>query len=317
MAENAFINNALSALVKKAAPAVRTAIHAASAGTGIDFAYLMQQAKVESDFQPDLKAKTSSATGLFQFLDKTWLQMVEKHGAQHGMADLADKTDDPAFRDKILALRNDPQKAAAMAAEFASDNRDYLLKNTSLKRNEIGPTELYLAHFMGAGGAANFISAMRDNPLQTAADLMPEAAMANRNVFYDKDTGAPRTLAGVYDFFDKKFAIKPGATTADQPQTPLRVSPGSLPSVPFSGAAGRVSSMTMSAADAVKQMTALMSAQDKALIALLSGGGGSGNDDDEDQGQTFLKSVSSSLARGGLMQNPVDLMVMAQKAALL
>ena len=73
---------------------------------------------------------------------------------------------------------------------------------------EVGATELYLAHFLGAGGAASFLNARDENPLTPAADLYPKAARANRGVFYDPKTGKARSLAQVYDFFDKKFRIK-------------------------------------------------------------------------------------------------------------
>src|SRR5215468_5907726 len=71
--------------------AVLTGIKNASKSTGVDFGYLMAQAAQESSFQADAKASTSSATGLYQFLDSTWLSMMRSHGAKHGFADLADR----------------------------------------------------------------------------------------------------------------------------------------------------------------------------------------------------------------------------------
>ena len=90
-----------------------------------------------------------------------------------------------------------------MAAEFASDNKAYLQKTIGGK---IGNTELYFAHFMGAGGASAFLSQLKKNPLSIAADIFPKEARANRNVFYDRKTGHPKTLQQVYNFFDKCFA---------------------------------------------------------------------------------------------------------------
>ncbi len=207
-AGNIFKNNTLAALERQATPGVVNAIKKASASTGVDFAYLMEKASAESSFRPDIKAKTSSATGLFQFIEKTWIAMVRDHGGDHGLEKYADKISadgkvtDAKTRKEILELRKDPETAAAMAAEYAADNKAFL---ESRVKGDVGPVELYLAHFMGPGGAAGFLSAMKNNPLDTAADIFPTAARTNRNVFYDAKTGQPRTLAGVYDFFAQKF----------------------------------------------------------------------------------------------------------------
>ncbi|MEM6902286.1 MAG: hypothetical protein AAF556_03490 [Pseudomonadota bacterium] len=195
------------------APAdVRLAVQQASASTGVDFSYLMHKAKAESSFDTDAAAKTSSAKGLYQFIDQTWLSMVKRHGANYGLAAEAQAIEqgsdgryrviDPAQRDAIMDLRFDPQAAANMAAEFAGENRDYLQAKLG---GEIGATELYFAHFLGAGGAGKFLTAMQQNPNADAAALMPKAAAANRNVFYDRGTGEARSLAEVYDFFAAKF----------------------------------------------------------------------------------------------------------------
>lgn len=185
----------------RATNGVIQAIHAASTSTGVDFAYLMQQAAAESNFDADAKAGTSSASGLYQFIESTWLNMVERHGDKYGI-------DTSASRDELLDLRDDPETAANLAAEFANDNKAFLEMHWDAARNgdtEIGATELYLAHFLGAGGAAAFLNARDENPLKIAADLFPSAAAANKNVFYDRETGRAKTLAEVYAFFDKKF----------------------------------------------------------------------------------------------------------------
>ncbi len=75
-------NNALAAMSKQAGSDVTKAIYSASDKTGIDFGYLMKQASVESSFDIDAQAKTSSARGLYQFLSYTWLDMVNRHGGK-------------------------------------------------------------------------------------------------------------------------------------------------------------------------------------------------------------------------------------------
>lgn len=193
---NSIQNNGLSKVLSHASQNVASAIKQASLRTGVDFAYLVRQAKVESSFNPEAKAKTSSATGLYQFIESTWLSMVERHGAKHGI-----ETDGLSRKD-ILALRNDPQKASFMAAELASENERFLKTHYN---GSIGPNELYLAHFLGAGQAAAFLNARAENPMQEAALIFPKAAKANKTIFYDNTTGKARSLEEIYGFFNRKL----------------------------------------------------------------------------------------------------------------
>lgn len=192
------------------APAhVVRAVQQASAATGVDFAYLMDKAGVESGYRTDVKASTSSATGLFQFTEGTWLNMVEQHGAKYGLGVYADKINngavsDPQTRKEILNLRKDPRLSAIFAAELANDNKSYL--ENELGR-PVGKTELYMAHFLGAGGAAKFLKAMDKNPNQPAAGLLPDAAKANLNVFYEGTR--PKSVGQIFDSFGAKFDDAP------------------------------------------------------------------------------------------------------------
>jgi hypothetical protein len=194
-------NKALASLSAHAPNQVVNAIENASSKTGVNFAYLMQQASAESSFKPDAKAKTSSAAGLYQFIESTWLNMVDRYGEKHGL-DVEGKS-----RKEILNLRYDPETASVMAAEFASENKQFLDLHWG---GDVGSTELYFAHFMGAGGAASFLKSRDKNGLQPAAHLFPQAAKANYNVFYDSKTGRAKTLDEVYAFFDQKFQIEDG-----------------------------------------------------------------------------------------------------------
>lgn len=196
---NIIQNSGLASIAKGASSGVLNAIGQASAKTGVDFAYLVQQAQAESNFNPTIKAKTSSATGLFQFIKSTWIDMIDKHGAKHGIET------EGLSKQEILDLRKDPEIASQMAAEFASENEKFLNNHWG---GDVGSTELYLAHFMGAGGASSFLNARDENGLKTAADLFPSAAKANQNVFYDTKTGRAKSLDEVYAFFDKKFQIE-------------------------------------------------------------------------------------------------------------
>jgi hypothetical protein len=197
---------------------IQSAIASASSKTGIDFDYLLSQAKVESGLNANAKAGTSSASGLYQFVEQSWLAVVKKHGAEHGMSWAADNIQqsssgryyvgDAGTKASILSLRNDPDAASLMAAEHASDNKDVL--EGSLGRAATG-TDLYMAHFLGLGGAKKFLSTMQSNPYANAASLFPAAASANRNVFYSPN-GQPRSVADVYSRFADKLGAGSGET---------------------------------------------------------------------------------------------------------
>lgn len=176
---------------------VHAAIANAANATGVDFGYLLAQARLESGLDPRARARTSSAAGLYQFTGQTWLNTLARHGADHGLDWAGDAvgnaTADPALRRQLLALRHDPQLSALMAGDLANDNRAALA--ATLGRDPDN-AELYLAHFLGADGAARFLTGLSGNPDASAAALLPKAAAANRAIFYDR-AGAPRSLGGV------------------------------------------------------------------------------------------------------------------------
>ena len=191
--------------------AIRTAIANASQKTGIDFSYLLGQAKLESGLNANARAGTSSASGLYQFIDQSWLRVVKAHGAEHGLGWAADAISttasgravvaDPAMRKAILDLRKDPTTASMMAAEHASDNKDALENATG--RTATG-TDLYMAHFLGLGGARSFLTTMQSAPDKSGAAMFPAAARANRGVFFDASGGA-RSLSEIYSRFAAKL----------------------------------------------------------------------------------------------------------------
>jgi len=195
---------------------IQSAIARAASRTGVDFNYLLGQAKIESGLRADAHAGTSSASGLYQFIEQSWLAVVKKHGAEHGLGWAADSigqtssgrltVSDGATRAAILQLRNNPEVASLMAAEHASDNADAL--QGTLGRTATG-TDLYMAHFLGLGGARHFLTTMQTSPDRSAASLFPAAARANRNVFFERD-GSARSLSEVYS----RFADKLGAAGA-------------------------------------------------------------------------------------------------------
>jgi hypothetical protein len=203
-------------------PAVARSLRQASTATSVDFGFLVSTATQESGLNADAKSHKGSATGLFQFIESTWLQMVQRCGAKYGIGDLAQHVSldnsghahvaDPATRQQILSLRTDPRLSACFAAEYTKENKEEVER--ALGR-PVGNTDLYMAHFLGAGGATEFLKAMRSNAGTLGADLLPEAAAANHGVFYDNRTGAPRTVAEIYQGFADKFAKTAHALEAD------------------------------------------------------------------------------------------------------
>ncbi|KAA5805003.1 transglycosylase SLT domain-containing protein [Alkalicaulis satelles] len=180
----------------------RRLIADAARETGADFDFLVRTAQRESNFDPEARARTSSAAGLFQFIEQTWLSMMARHGERHGYGELAQavtrgangryQVDDPARREAVLNLRFDARAASVMAGELAAENASILRAATG---REPTSGELYAAHFLGAGGAARLIATAADNPAQRADQVFPEAAAANRPIFFDK--GRPRSVSEV------------------------------------------------------------------------------------------------------------------------
>lgn len=181
---------------------VEAAIRRASSATGVDADFLVRTAWRESSMNPMARAPTSSAAGLFQFIEQTWLATVKQHGAKHGYgqyADLIYRGSDGRWRvegsarNVVLDLRFDPQAASTMAAELTATNAAYLRGRTG---REPGAGDLYAAHFLGPAGAAQLMEAMDRRPGSSAVALFPEAASANRSIFY-RD-GRPATVAELH-----------------------------------------------------------------------------------------------------------------------
>jgi hypothetical protein len=182
---------------------VTGAIRQAAQVTGSSFGYLLATAKVESNFDPGAKASTSSARGLFQFIDQTWLTTMKEAGPGLGFGRYADaitqtpsgrlEVSDPALRTKILDLRQDPAANSLMAGAFTAKNAALLSSRLGRQATE---GELYIAHFLGASGAAKLIEAASTSQSNAAA-LFPDAANANPSIFYDR-AGRARSAAEVY-----------------------------------------------------------------------------------------------------------------------
>ena len=239
---------------------VEAAIRRASTSTGVDFDFLMKTARRESAMNPNAKAPTSSASGLFQFIEQTWLGTVKRHGAKHGYgqyADLIYQGGDGRWqvrgsaRNVVLDLRFDPQAASTMAGELTASNAAYLRGRTGREPNG---GDLYAAHFLGPAGAAKLMEAMQSRPQSSAAALFPEAASANRSIFYRN--GRPASVAEVHANLQR---------TAGEAAPAAGAGAGGFKAVPELGEKERALAARL---DRLKQ--------DQSLLALLLGQDGQG-----------------------------------------
>ena len=171
----------------------------ASDQAGVDPVYMMALADKESSFDTDAKAATSSAQGLFQFVARTWLEMIRDYGARYGLAEEAAAvkgrgsaiTVAGTMRARVLGLRNDPRVAALMAAELIKRDRERIEARVG---RALTTTELYLAHFLGTASAGRFLSLSSEKPDEVAGRAFRSAARANRSLFTEADGGKRRSL---------------------------------------------------------------------------------------------------------------------------
>jgi Transglycosylase SLT domain len=230
---------------------VTGAIRKAAQATGASFQYLLATAKVESDLNPNLTVRTSTATGLFQFIEQTWLATLKQAGPAFGYGNYANAisrtasgrytVDDPGLRAEIMQLRKDPAANALMGGVFTQQNTAALSKRLGRVPSE---GELYIAHFLGPSGAAKAISLAQSNPNATAAEIFPAEAGANRPIFYDKQ-GNARSVSGVCAELVRRYQVarsesRAPAVAAARPPLPvptsaanainkLMLSPASIP----------------------------------------------------------------------------------------
>jgi hypothetical protein len=205
--EPSTISTGLDAARAKIAGAIKDAASA----TGTSFEYLLSAAKIESNLNPRAQASTSSARGLYQFIEQTWLGTVKEAGTAFGFGKYADaisksssgtySVSDPSTRAEILALRDDPAVNAAMAGVLTQSN-SFKLTGAIGRRPTDG--ELYIAHFMGVGGASKLIASAEDTPNASGAALFPAAAAANRSIFYNRD-GSARSVSQVYGVLTSRY----------------------------------------------------------------------------------------------------------------
>ena len=184
---------------------IKSIIQRAAQNNQQDFNYMLAQARIESGLNPAAKAKTSSASGLYQFTSGTWMDLVKRHGEKLGLGDAALSLRNGSItaseKNALLVKRHDPALSSELAARFAIENAQTLQRSGHEK---IGSTELYIAHFLGPQGANTFLTGLKTNPGGPAAQALPQAAGANAQIFFAD--GKARSYSEIFSGFQKKFA---------------------------------------------------------------------------------------------------------------
>jgi hypothetical protein len=195
---------------------VTGAIRQAARMTGADFQYLLATAQVESNLNPNAQAPTSSARGLFQFTEQTWLATLKEQGTALGYGPYANFisrqpsgdywVSEPRMSGAVMNLRSDPTANSLMAGAFTKANAGKLAAR--LGRNP-AEGELYIAHFLGPTGASRLIGLADTSPRTPAATIFPTAARANPTIFYD-GRGNTRSASEVYRLLVGRYDVARG-----------------------------------------------------------------------------------------------------------
>ncbi|CAD5236123.1 transglycosylase [Klebsiella phage vB_KvM-Eowyn] len=150
--------------------------------TGVQSSLLASTAGIESRYISHAKNKGgSSAQGLCQFTKSTWRATAKKYGKQYGIT--------PS------TSRLDPRANLLLCAEHIKENDVYL---TKVLKRPAKPSEIYMAHFLGSGGA---VALLKAKPGSRADHATPSAARNNPRMFYGKKGNA-------YTVADFKRTIK-------------------------------------------------------------------------------------------------------------
>jgi hypothetical protein len=201
----------VESILANAGQMLSSALQKASQSTGISFQYLLTTAQIESNLNPSAQAPTSSAKGLYQFIEQTWLGTMKQAGPSLGLGQYANaisqtsdgryEVSDPRMRTEIMRLRSDPTASAMLAGAFTRNNATQLSATIGRQPSE---GELYIAHFLGPDGAGKLIGAASNHPRASAAAMFPQAASANPSIFYNR-SGSARSTSEVYATLTGRF----------------------------------------------------------------------------------------------------------------
>lgn len=199
----------------------------------VSFADVMAHAAQESNFNPNSRSKQSSAAGPYQFVEHTWLELIKRHGAAYGLGREAAQIKthngvatvaDPALRKRLLDLRTDVSLSSGLAARYLDESKadlGHVLKRTPTV------TESRIAYFLGPGGAAKLIRAAQSDPGGSAASALPQAAAANRSLFYGSSgpLSNREAMAKITHFVNRRLSDFAALGKEEAPLTTDRMAP--------------------------------------------------------------------------------------------
>ncbi len=202
-------------------PDIIDALHNASQKTNISFELLVMKAMIESDLGRVTQSKTSSARGVFQYIEPTWIVLMKRYGNRIGYSEYADSIKYSAehkkhmvqsqtiSRQDVLDLRENPRIAALIKGYQIQDEVKILAQFKNGAR--VNATDHYIAHMLGLTMARKFYEFQQTESPIILANLknryFSEAVSLNRSFFYDK-TGNGLNAAQAYQAFHKRMSDK-------------------------------------------------------------------------------------------------------------
>lgn len=191
-------------------PRVNSAVMATSSTTGISQSYLAATVSREYgqylagdpdqiDYGRGNAAGDSSATGIGQIIDGTADRVFRSAAFQAASGIDTSRMSQQQIRD----LRKNPEAAMFAVATLAKESDSVVRAVTGRPATD---AELYMGHFLGAGGLHTLMRGMQENPNQDAVAKFPKAAASNPTVYKNKD-GSSKTLQELYNELGRTFPV--------------------------------------------------------------------------------------------------------------
>jgi hypothetical protein len=132
--------------------------------------YLDISRSIESSNDPKAFNETSGAAGHYQFLDKTFLDFVNKYEPELKQG---------KSNTELLDLRYDPVVSRRMAGYMADENAQGMQR----RNIPVNETNLYITHFLGLGVGLDVLQGDDDTKLE---DVMSERSIKNNQSVVNK-----------------------------------------------------------------------------------------------------------------------------------
>lgn len=201
-------------------PEIIDIIYNVSQETETDFTLLAVKALMESDLGRKTVANHSSARGIYQYIEPTWLTLMKRYGKRIGQEEKANQikfnvnkgileveSDNKNAKQEILDLRDDVKIATLIKAYQIKDETPAL---QNMKGARITATDHYIVHMLGLGMARTFYAMRNTNsPIQMASvrtQAFDEAVTLNKSFFYKGDV--PLTATQAYDRFQERISAQ-------------------------------------------------------------------------------------------------------------